>query len=360
MRILDLLQLREGARNLFCVRPGMMSNAWTTTFGKQSMHGKTWQGVAHGVDRNATQTEGAGNLGLASKSGARPSFTRPIPSLADDVLHYWHKTLISDDVQGMSKAEFRFAVPEPKRFGWPNFTLGFTAKDKTVLAELIAHARAANRLPSAPAAPENGEDDEQETDDEPVMVEDRVPMALVLCHSSVTKSSSISPGLMPAGAKAPYPLDIVFWMPFMVDEDGKLWPPREADDTWPRIVRQWLDPQPASDRDLAEPVGHLDTYRDALGDLMADPQTFASFADYAKASLRLFRTICDSSGDCGYAIPHGHWMAVPRTPGYAVRHLSQVYTALHRARVPSALEQVLGQGDPARALDPEQPLSNDT
>ncbi|WP_155803423.1 AAA domain-containing protein [Bordetella sp. FB-8] len=291
-------------------------------------------------------------------------------------MKYWHQCLIADDVSGMARVDIRIAVSEPGKLKWSNFNLGYGPRAGEALRVLIARADKADspRSQALPVAPSDmadsddeteasDADDEDELDDEPEFVGDLLSMALVFHHTDNQSFRTIWPSEVVADQKkkqAP-DLDIVFWFPFDLDKQGHVFPPRDAEDQWPRVVRQWLDPQPASERkELPDPIGHLESYRQTLGTFFAAADRDASFDGYIDGCCRVFEALQSSAADAGYRRAQGHWVAIPRTLGFAVRALSSVYEAMPADRPLGALEQLLGNGGPSLASDVSVPLSEDT
>ncbi|MEX4002388.1 AAA domain-containing protein [Paraburkholderia sp. EG285A] len=295
--------------------------------------------------------------------------SRAVVPLTDAVLQYWYETLKSDDISAFARSKFRFAVGDPLRLGWNSFTLGFGSA-QAALDALIEQAMSGNRraAPAGPAAAtdEVGVDqdaDEEDVDDEPEFTDDRIRMAVVFYASSKWKADlTLWPGMPGAKADDAPPLDIVYWFPFEIDREGRAYLPRDAQDQWPRIVRQWLDPQPVSDRDdQPEPFAHLDTYRGALETFFTACGEGASLAVYVKASVQLWTTLQQSAESDGYSRVRGFWAAVPRVPGFAVRALLDVYEAMPGDRSPGALAQLLGGSDrKSSALDVAAPIGETT
>ncbi|WP_084416503.1 AAA domain-containing protein [Massilia alkalitolerans] len=302
--------------------------------------------------------------------------SRPVPVLNEQVLKYWHETLIADDVSGMGRADIQIALHDPTSLCWGTFNLGFGGRQKEALRRLLERAGQAgagdnrkidtpvNSPASGAGDNEDSDDEESEWEDEPAFIDDRLPMALVYHHTTRSTSATVWPednGTDQTKRSYSAPLDIVFWFPFEVDKDGKVSLPRDHMDRWPRVVRKWLDPQPAMERkDLPTPISYFSAYQGALSSFFAATTRGTPFPDYVTACLKVFDSLREAAVLDKYIPVKGHWVAVPRTLGYAVRALSEVYRAMPEQRKPSALEQVLGALGPSHPLDPDQPISSAT
>jgi len=209
----------------------------------------------------------------------------------------------------MARADIRIAIKDPAIFNWSNFDLGHGERARVALRVLFERAGKSGEVaPHVPAesprtqaaitgifsddATEVSEaDEEPELDEVPAFADDSLSMALVFHRTDNRYSSTIWPDEKTADQKkkSPPDLDIVFWFPFELDRQGKIVLPRDPKDRWPRVVRPWLDPQPATDRkDLPDPIGHLDSYRQALKTFFASSDKDASFASYIDGCCGVF------------------------------------------------------------------------
>ncbi|WP_163030933.1 hypothetical protein, partial [Pseudomonas viridiflava] len=103
----------------------------------------------------------------------------PVGSLPANVLDYWHRALIADDLGGLQATDVRIPVTNFAGLAWPNFNLGFGKRRALALGILTERAAEARRKQQTQAL-EASEDDAEgaqeadEPDDDP-----RIPMALV-------------------------------------------------------------------------------------------------------------------------------------------------------------------------------------
>lgn len=278
----------------------------------------------------------------------------PVGSLPVNVLDYWHRALIADDLGGLQATDVRIPVTNFAGLAWPNFNLGFGKRRALALGILTERAAEARRKQQAQAL-EASEDDAEgaqeadEPDDDP-----RIPMALVF-HQTTSSSDEVQvtwpdPDKKPApGAKKkrlkPDRLNIAFWFPFDLNDKNQICLPRDPNDCRPRVVRQWLEPQPLmAANDLPPAIGHFDCYRDELKLFLATLSQSANLSGYVDACFALFARVQADGVETGMAPITGQWVAVPRQPGYATRALANVYEAIPNAPSIGALEQLIGAG----------------
>ncbi len=132
----------------------------------------------------------------------------PVGCLPANVLDYWHRALIADDLGGLQATDVRIPLKNYARLAWPDFNLGFGTRPALALGILTERAAEARRKQQAQAleASEDdaeGEQEADEPDDDP-----RTPMALVF-HQTTSSNDEVQvtwpdPDKKPApGAKNP-------------------------------------------------------------------------------------------------------------------------------------------------------------
>lgn len=290
---------------------------------------------------------------VEDSTGVNP-VAETVAHLPANVLDYWHKALIADDLAGLLATDVRIPLKNYARLAWPDFNLGYGKRPSLALAVITERAAQARRKREEEALEESELDGEgthevDEQDDEP-----RIPMALVF-HQLTSSTDEVQvtwpdpdkklergekkPRLKPAR------LNIAFWFPFELNEQNEICLPRDPNDCRPRVVRQWLEPQPLmASSDLPPAIGHFDCYRDELKTFLATLSQSPTLASYVEACLALFARIQADGVETGMAPILGQWIAVPRQAGYATRALAKVYEAMPSARSIGALEQLIGAG----------------
>jgi len=103
--------------------------------------------------------------------------------------------------------------------------------------------------------------------------------------------------------------------------------------------------------DMPDPIAHLSAYEEVLKTFFQTTSADPSLNGYVAACLVLFDSIQPNDDNPGYVRPKGQWGAVPRTLGYAVRSLADVYAAIDETKYLGALEQLLGNHQPSLSVD---------
>ncbi|HLD67439.1 MAG TPA: AAA domain-containing protein, partial [Pseudomonas sp.] len=279
-----------------------------------------------------------------------------VAQLPANVLGYWHKALIEGDLLGLQSADVRIPLKSASLLAWPAFNLGFGTRPALALAVITERAAEAERKRVEQALEEleeleqypKGASELGERSEEP-----RIPMALVFHHTTSTDGVRVTwpdPDRKPAqGEKKPRlkpaRLNIAFWFPFELNDKNEIRLPRDLNDCRPRVVRQWLEPQPLiAFKDLPPAIGHFDCYRDELNSFIATLHRSPTLSTYVDACLALFKRIQADGAETGLTTIAGQWIAVPRQPAYATWALSNVYKAIPRAHSIGALGQLISAG----------------
>lgn len=285
----------------------------------------------------------------------------PLPS---GILDYWHEVLIKDDLDGLQSADVRIPLSNPEQLARPGFDLGFGKYRRQALDFIVERDEQERRKSVEEESSENALASEVATADltEPPSAcplpsepdERRIPMALVFHVTEKAKMRVIWPqprdeegkGAEDKSADEKTPrLNIVFWFPFDLNADKEICLPRDERDCYPRIVRQWLDPQPLiAHQDMPAVIGYFETYRQALKAFFSEQGRTSDLERYVEGCFNLFARVQADGEDYPSSDLAGHWVTVPRTPSYATRALSRVYRALPRANSIGALEQLISPG----------------
>lgn len=276
-----------------------------------------------------------------------------VAQLPPDVLGYWHKALIEDDLLGLQSTDVRIPLKSYASLAWTTFNLGFGTRPALALAVITERAAEAQRKREAEALEELEQDPEGASESDDQSEELRIPMALVFHHTTSSDEVQVTwpePGKKPVpGEKKPRlkpdRLNIAFWFPFELNDKNEICLPRDLNDCRPRVVRQWLEPQPLiAFKDLPPAIGHFDCYREELKSFIATLNQSPSLSTYVNACFALFNRVQADGAETGLATISGQWIAVPRQPGYATRALSNVYKAIPRAHSIGALGQLISAG----------------
>ncbi|RON81006.1 AAA domain-containing protein [Pseudomonas fluorescens] len=272
----------------------------------------------------------------------------PLPT---DVLAYWHKALTADDLIGLQTTDVRIPLKNFAQLARSGFNLGYGKRPALALAVITERAAEARRKREEEAIkaleddPEGTHEPEEEVDDL------RIPMALVF-HESTSSADDVQvtwpdPEKKPAPGEKKPPLkparlNIAFWFPFELNENNEICLPKDVNDCRPRVVRQWLEPQPLIALiDLPPAIGHFDCYRDELRTFLTAMSQSRTLSTYVDACLAMFESVQTDGIETGLASISGQWIAVPRQPGYATRALENVYKAIPKASSIGALGQLI-------------------
>jgi len=267
-----------------------------------------------------------------------------VASLPADILDHWHKALTADDLLGMQASDVRIPVLKVERMSWPNFALGFSEGNKPALAFLLERVATERARREEDARRTREEAGLSGPEPEKPVEDPRIPMALVFHRTASPndKPSAIWPDPQTSESPPPRPLNIAFWFPFDLNERNEVCLPKDLGDCRPRIVRQWLEPQPMlRPTELPPAIGHFHTYREELNSFLLTFNQNPAWSTYVKGCLALFDNVqADGKADALASIP-GYWLAVPRQPGYATLALAKVYKALTAAEDIGALAQLV-------------------
>ncbi|MGL6414629.1 AAA domain-containing protein [Aeromonas veronii] len=290
---------------------------------------------------------------------------KPVAPLPPDVLDYWHKALVTDDLLGLQLADIRIPLKDAARLAWPNFDLGFGAQRRQALKIITDRVTEARHKREAAEALEESEQHLEDTNESNEWVEEpRIPMALVFHQTTSTDEVRVTwfdPDKKPVrGEKKPrlnpVRLNIVFWFPFELNEKNEICLPRDFNDCRPRVVRQWLEPQPLiPSNDLPLAIGHFDCYREELKSFIESLKQSPDLRTYVDACFALFNRVQANGAETGLSMISGQWIAVPRLPSYATRALENVYKAIPKADSIGALEQLIAPGRYRSAVNVSPP-----
>lgn len=286
-----------------------------------------------------------------AKSEHHSETVGPLPR---DVLKYWHKALREDYLLGLQSADVRIPLNYPHRLAWAKFNLGFGDGPEVALKVITDRAEKA-RLKREAQQREEREQDPTAASEPETAYELRIPMALVFHHAAKTGGSKLT---YPDSTKAPPgdgaelklpKLNIAFWFPFDLNEKNQICLPKDPFkgyvDNWPRMVRQWLEPQPlATFNTSLSAVGYFDSYRQALESFINDGAGSQDLKTYVEACLAVFDLVQADGIEAGLTEVRGDWIAVPREPSYATRRLLDVYECLPQASSIGALGQLISPG----------------
>ncbi|WP_141230194.1 AAA domain-containing protein [Pseudomonas sp. Irchel 3A5] len=285
------------------------------------------------------------------ESSERAPYREAVASLPSDILGYWHKALTEDDLLGLQSTDVRIPLKNHARLAWQNFDLGYGTRPTKALAVITARAAEDRRKQEAEALQALEED--PESADDSGEVDTRIPMALVFHHATSADEIQVTwpdPVDKPVkGKKSSRPkvtkLNIAFWFPFDLNDANQVCLPRDLNDCRPRVVRQWLEPQPLiAFNDLPPPIGHYDSYREELKSFIDTLRHSTDLRTYVDACFALFKRIQADGAETGLATISGQWIAVPRQPSYATRALEGVYKAMPQATSIGALGQLILPG----------------